>query len=337
MKSKKFCAAFCVALTVIFASHCLSSCSLIPGYTEPEEQAIVSAIGFDVASDSVRVTVGISEEGGKQSRTLTGEGESIEEAVSYISASETSTLEVAHLAIIVLGRGIDSSWFGKIMDFCDRNEEISIAAQLVSCSDAEALLSADGASGYDISGAISSRREGSSVGAEARLYQVKGAILSSDPVFALPYFVTDGGAFELMGVRIYRGGEALAVLDRNETAYYMMMRSLFDRGILGGDAPGLSGSVGISECKTKYEFKRDGDAVLLTVRCSVVLDSELASDEYAEEILQAAAKNMEKLYIELSSRHGDVFGFSSAAAREGIESDRLFESLVVSFECEERG
>ena len=336
MKIRKFCVAFCVSLTVIFASHSLVSCSLVPGYTEPEEQSIAAALGFDASDGNVKVTVQISESEGKKSRAISGEGATIESAVSSLVAGETKAIETAHVSIIALGKGIDAAWFAKIMDYCARNEDISVSAQLISCTDANALLSIESAGGYELSGAISKSRENSSVGAECRFYQIENALSRKGATFAIPYFTADEGKLELYGVRIYRDGEARVILNRVESAYYMMIRGLFDRGLLDSDAPGLSGSVGISDCKTKYDFSREGDAVVLTVNCVVTLDSELANDEYADEICHAAQKGMERLYLELSSRHGDLFGFLEAADRKGVSSDRLSDSLIVVFECTER-
>ena len=162
-KLKKYCAAWALVLACLF----LSSCSLIPGYVEPEDQSVVAAMGFDADGDGVTVSVQLAE-----GRVLTGRGGSVEDAISSLVAGETRTLEVTHLAVIALGKGIDVEWLEKIMDYCKRNEDVSVSAQLVSCTDAEALLSLDGARGYELSGAIGSGRENASVGAECRLYQV---------------------------------------------------------------------------------------------------------------------------------------------------------------------
>jgi hypothetical protein len=202
---RRLCAAIVITSAVAVAAPLLSSCSMIPGYAEPEDQAVVTAIGFDVDGELLTVTVQLSEAGGEEIRAISGTGRSIDAAISAISASETRTLEVSHLAIVALGRGVDRSWFEGIVDFCKRNEEIPISAMLVSTSDARALLSLPDTSGYKLTGIITSERESSSLGVEARLYKVLNTILSDDPVFFLPHFAANGDGFELYGGKIFRG------------------------------------------------------------------------------------------------------------------------------------
>ena len=337
MRIKKLLIKIIAACTLVIAAASLFSCSMIPGYAEPEEQAIVSAIGFDADGELLTVTIQLAESENEKNRTVSGSGRSIESAISSISASETRSLEVSHLAVIVLGNGIDRARFEMVLDFCKRNEELSISAMLISASNARTLLSSPDASGYKLTGVITSERESSSFGREARLYRVLNSLLSSDPVFFLPHFIARDGGFELYGGKIYRGGEPLTLLNRTESAYYMMMRGLFDRGILGGDAPGLSGSVGISDCRTTYIFSEEGGDINLLVRVSATLDSEIADDEYADKITSAAEENMKLIYESLFSLHGDVFGFCRAARKKGIAEEELMDKLRVSFECTKKG
>jgi len=327
---------YCAALTLILAALIFPSCSAIPGYSEPEEQAVVCAIGFDVVDGRVKVTLQLAESGGEKFRSVEGDGRSIDEAVAYITAKESSSLEVSHLAIVAIGRGIDKSWFDNILDFCDRGDAISTSANLISTNDANALLSIEDASGYRLSEMISSTREDSSLGAQSRLYKIRNMLSSDVPVFALPHFFADGEDFELYGLHVFRSGTSLSVLDRNEGAYYMMIQGLYDGGILGGDATGLAMSVGVSKCRTKYVSRVEGDSAILTVRLMITLDSEIADDKHADEILRATKKNAEELYEKLSSLHGDVFGFYRIAERDGVGKASLESGLSVRFECEKR-
>lgn len=325
---------FCSVLVLM--ALFLSSCSFIPGYIEPEDQYVVSAIGFDVTDGGISVSVEVIDSDPKKSRVLSGEGGSIEEAISVLLAEETKTLEVSHCAMIALGRGIGAEWLRHIMDYCNRNEDITVAAHVVATSDARSLLSISDVSGYDLVGSISEGRENSGVGRESRFYQVEGARSSDAPVFALPYFTANGENFELYGVRIYDGDEPKVILNRVESAYYMMIRGLFGGGLLGRDSPGLSGSVGVSDCKVKYEFSEVNGKPALTVSCKIKLDGELADDRFSDEIVKATKEGMERVFNDLSPRYGDVFKLTQRAKKQRVDvADGFFERLTVNFECSE--
>ena len=302
-----------LALVFVFCLF-LSSCSALAGYSEPEDSLVAAAIGFDADGERIKVSVQVSEgAGGKESRILSGEGASIEGAMISLSAGETKRIEYSHAAAVVIGRGIDPVWFGKIMRFCDENEEFSVSARLVSASDAGGLLSPDGFSGYELLSMITSG-VGSHLSAESRLYQV---FRSEDGVFALPHFASNGEGFELYGAKIYRGGEGKAILGRAEAVYYMMMRGLFGENT-GGESASL-----IEDCKTSYKIeKNDEGKSVLRVVC------EIRVKESDDGLLASVEQKMEELYTELSFRHGDLFGFAERVDGDGFE---------VKFECKERG
>ena len=336
MKKNKNAAKSLLCFTLASVTLFLSSCSFIPGYVEPEDQYVVSAIGFDATDGEIAVSVEVIDSDPKKSRVLNGEGASIEEAISALLSGETKTLEVSHCAMIALGKGIGAEWLRLIMDYCNRNEDITVAAHVVAASDARSLLSISDVSGYDLVSSISEGRENSGVGRESRFYQVEGARSSDDPVFALPYFTASGENFELYGVRIYGGDEPRVSLDRAESAYYMMIRGLFGGGLLGRDSPGLSGSVGVSDCKVKYEFSEVDGKPALKVSCKIKLDGELADDRFSDEIVKATKEGMERVFNELSPRYGDVFKLTQRAKKQRVDvADGFFERLTVSFECSE--
>lgn len=292
----------------------LSSCSAIPGYSEPENSLVATALGFDplVDGEGIRVSVQVSEGAdGKGRRTLSGEGTSIEGAIASLSASETKRIEYSHVAVVVLGTGTDGDVIQKILEFCDKNEEISVSARLISADGSEGLLSDGGFSGYELLSMITSG-VGASLSAEDRLYQV---LRRGDGVFALPHFASNGEGYELYGARIYRGGEGRVILGREEAAIYMMMRGHFR-----GDPDGASV---VESCKTSYGINRsESGEVTLRVVC------EIKTDEPTDALFDSLRASMKSLYNTLSSRHGDLFGF---AERVGEESFR------VEFECKERG
>ena len=317
-----------ISLVAVILAAFLCSCSMIPGYIEPEEQYILSALGFDLIGDGI-VEVSASLAVGERGELCAfGRGESVEEAISSLTAGLKLGIESSHCGVIVLGAGIEGEWLRSILGYCRRNEELAISAALVSASSARELLSIEDVSGFELTGSVSKSRENAAFGAENRFYQVEGARGSEENLFALPHFEVSGGKYELYGVRIYKNDRAAVLLGRVESAYYMMIRGLFTGGIFAVDAPGLSGSVGVSDCKTSYDFSTEGE---ILISCRIALDSELADESYADEICKAAKAGMERIYAELSSRYGDLFRLREAAKMKGAE---LTGDEGVRFSCE---
>ena len=317
-----------ISALALMLSAFLCSCSMIPGYIEPEEQYILSALGFDLIEDGI-VEVSASLAVGERGEMCAyGRGESIEEAISSLTAGLKLGLESSHCGVIVLGAGIEGEWLRSILGYCQRNEELAISAALVSASSARELLSLEDVSGFELAGSVSKSRENAAFGAENRFYQVEGARGSEENLFALPHFEVNGEGYELYGVRIYKNDRATVLLSRVESAYYMMIRGLFTRGIFAVDSPGLSGSVGVSDCKTSYDFSTEGE---ILIKCRISLDAELADESYADEISRAAEEGMERIYTELSARYGDLFGLRGAAKIKGAE---LSGDERVVFSCE---
>ena len=316
----------------IFTVVVLSSCVAVSGYAEPESQYIVSAMGFDVSGGRVEVSAEIIDGGSE--RILSGVGSSIEQAISALLAQETKSLEVSHCAILVLGENADAEWIEKISGFCRRNEDITVAAQLVSASNAKELLSIEGVNGYDLASTVSKNHENAAFGAESRYYSVQNTRISENNVYALPHFTVNDDEYELYGVQIFCFDVRAVLLNRAEAAYYMMARGLFDRGLVPYDAPGLSGSVGVSDCKTEYKFIPNGDKLSVNIKCILTIDSELGDDEYAQEIARATGKGMLTLWEKLAWRYGDIFKLRENAALMGTDLDpSIISEASVSFEC----
>jgi hypothetical protein len=293
-----------LAATLVF---CLlfSSCSAIEGYSEPEDSLIAMAVGFDAEGDKISVSVQVSD-GGDEGRALSGEGENIFSALARIGASESKKIEYSHVAAIVLGRGINAEWFGKIMDFCRESEEISVSAHVVSSTDASALLSPDGFGGYEILSMLSSG-VGENFSAEGRVYRLFGATENVDAA-AIPHFAHNGESFELYGVKVYQNGEGKVILARSEAELFLMMR---------GDFKGA---------RTRYELiKGEADALRVTLE----IDGEIASADAFPRL----ENEVSRLYSEIFSRHGDLFGYVEEAKKLGADS----ENLSVEFKCKDGG
>ena len=308
------------ALILLFASVFLLSCSMIRGYSEPEDQLVVSLMGFDIEDGDVRVSLAIAADGERGGeRRVSGIGKTVEDALSTIAAAESKTLDGAHLAVIVLGRGVDNEKLLEIARFCKENVDISVAVRLVSATDAKGLI--EGFSGYGLLGMLT-EGDGAPFSSESRLYTVLSALDSNDKYVSIPHFSEVDGGFGLYGIRVCGGGGSV-VLDRSEGATYMMMRGSYKQG--KGFSSGLSGSDHPSFARTEYRFEETDGGGVLWVVCEVAGGS--------AELTQSRMKG---LYAELSGRYGDIFGFVERARAKGFSGNSLSE-LTVKFECVERG
>ncbi len=304
----------------------LSSCSMIPGYSEPSDQKIISAIGFDADREGITVILKSVATEKSEAEVMVGKGATIETALASLLADQKSEPEVSHCALAVLGEGIDDAWLSKILDYFSRNDNLTAAAYFVSASNAEKLLSVEGVSGYDLAKAIGENGENPGMDAESQYYRIAAARLEKDKLFALPHFYSDGEKAELYGMTVYQNDRQTVTLTRAESGYYMMLRGLFKGSLISGDAAGLSGSIGIAHCKTEYAFT--GDELKIIFR--ITPDQDLGGDEYAVELCAHTEKKLAELYGELSGRYGDVFNLSKIAEWEGADFD---ETTRVTFEC----
>ena len=315
-----------IKLLALLLAALLPSCAMIPGYSEPSDQKIVSAIGFDADSEGITVSLKTVATEKTQSELISGKGATIEIAISSALADQKSAPEVSHCALAVLGEGIDDLWLSKILDYFSRNDSLTAAAYFVSASNAEKLLSLEGVSGYDLARAIGEVGENPGMDAESRYYRITAARLEEGRRFALPHFYSDGERAEIYGMTVYINDRPALTLTRAESGYYMMIRNLFKGSLISADSAGISGSIGITHCRTEYHFSDEG----LKIICRITPDRDLGGGDHAEELCAHTEKRLSELYEELSDRYGDIFKLSKVAERRGATFDR---STKVIFEC----
>jgi len=283
------------------------------GYVEPEEVATVSAIGFDSSEGGVRVSVQTAEKGGESVKVISGEGESVSFALSHLSGADTRRLELSHCAVIVLGNGVTRETVGEIFDFCARNRDITDAVLFVAAHDANELLSLDSAAGFDMVSAMRPSAEGAGMFSKNRFYEIKNA--EDTGVMALPYFFVSGDEYSLHGLKLYTELMERAILDRSESALYLMMRGIFTSGRVDHLSEEKATTARVKSARTRYA--KDGD--LLTVSCRLTVDGDMTAAEITA-LAESCRLGAEELYGQLTSRYGDVFVFG-----EGKRCEFIFE------------
>lgn len=171
----------------------LTACS---EHQEPEQLCAVSAIGFDGAEKGIRVTVEIpvvseAELGRAQTLRFTQTGDTVETALRSISLELSGTLIFSHCATVILGETLSTVQMQEIFAFAGSEEGLPLAAEVVICGDAEALLEASPLSapavGYEISEMLEQERRRSGAEMPCGIYELRSVASPNTPV-AVPRF-----------------------------------------------------------------------------------------------------------------------------------------------------
>ena len=286
-----------MSILIVFAAVLsLSGCGGY--YTEPEDTVTVSAMGFDLSESGVRVSLQ-SVTDGKSTDIISGEGESVSFALAHLSGEKPT--ELSHCALIVIGDGMGKERLTEIFELCREKREIGDTVLIAATHDAKALLSLDGAVGYDVVGSMRAHPESAGLFSKNRFYELWSEY--SD-VMALPYFHVSEDSYTLGGLKIYRGLNETVLLDRREGALYLMAKGIFTSGSLDFLDGDIARSVPIKRAVTTYETGRR-----LTVSCVLTADVPLSHEE-KEALVRSCSEGSAELYNRLSELYGNLFGFS---------------------------
>ena len=273
------------------------------GYSEPEDRYIVSAIGFDVVEGAMAVSVQIA--CGESSRVCRGVGESVWQAMAHIEGADARQLEISHCALIIVGDSLGAGEIGEVLDYCRKNNDITVGAKVASARDAFALLSL-GADGYELLGAIRDGYDGVGFVGGSRFYEIEEIRSAQGAcVYHLPYFVVDVESYTVSGLKIFKSDAPIVKLDRSESAYYMMIKGELDGGSIDYELDGRAESLFVRKSKTEY--KKDGERLYVT--CNIY-----ATGNDPEKASAALTERAQRLCRELSERYGEIFGLSGDIA-----------------------
>jgi hypothetical protein len=300
----------------------LISCSTVYGYSEPEDRNTVSALGFDLENGVISVNARIVTEDKSDVKVYSGSGESVEYAMSHIKGADAKQLEMSHLAVIVLGEGVDADTLEDIFDYCKGNDDITVGVRLASAHSAAELLTLNDADGYTLTGALRDGKDGSGFTGVSRFYEVENDRLSGRgrAVCHLPYFSVEGEGYFLDGLKIYVTDGASVRLDRTESAYYMILRDEFSGGPLDFEYEGEAYSAFVSSSKTRCRYD-NGRADIV---CELELNEELLPRGDTEKIMRSCSKKAEELCRQLLLRYGDVMDIEKRIGVIGVSADMVF-------------
>ncbi|MCI6502383.1 MAG: hypothetical protein MSA49_04025 [Clostridia bacterium] len=337
------CFAVSVSLGGMALALFLSGCSAIPGYTEPEDQYIVSALGFDVRDGFLSVTARVDRADGAKPLVFEGQGKNVEYAISHLGGSDEKRLETGHCALLVIGAGVTPSYLAEILSYCGRNDNITVAAHVAAAFDAGALLRTESGSGYRLIGALRAKGDGTGLGEESRFYEIEEARATKGS-FALPYFYISEEETGLFGLKVYADDAETCILDRRESAFFRILCGKFRQGRIDYDTKHGIGSAHVLFCRTQFSAEPSDNGILrIGVWCDLWLDGKqpMTGEEDVETLSATLAGEMQTLYQQLASRYGDVFGLAAhvervlphAADRWALSPEQGTEPVEVFFVC----
>ena len=278
----------------------LCSCASVYGYGEPEDKLTVSALGFDGDGESISVVA----RSAVDERIFIGEGESVDGAMSHIKGADEKGLELSHLALVVVGDGIGDTEMKEILDFCLRNGDVSVGVSFAAAHSARELLSSPEGDGSRLASAIREGKDGSGYTKGCRFYEIGNAILDKGEGYHLPYFSPWEGGYTLDGLKVYTSRGSSVRLDRSESAYYMMVKGLFDGGAVDLEYGGREYSVFVSGCKT---VRREEEGKSL-IECHLGFNELRVPIDDVDGMLSECSRRATELCRRLFDHYGDVFG-----------------------------
>lgn len=289
----------------------LAGCSSAGGYTEPEEIATVSAIGVDVSENGVRVSMQIAFGGEKSAEVVSGDGESVEFALSHLSGAGHKRKELSHCALIAIGKGVEGEILEELFGLCRENDDIPDTVLIVATHNAFDLLSLEDAMGYDLAATMKPSKDRAGLFSKNRFYELDS---NRDETMALPFFSVSNETYDLHGLKLYKDMKERVLLDRKESGMYLMARGIFSSGQIDYETGGRVLSVGVAKVRT--EMRREDDGII--VSCLLV-PSRRVTEEKAGEIESSLKDGAERMMAELIPKYGDILEMGASVYKFEFE------------------
>ncbi len=262
-----------------------TGCQKLTQYREPEQQYLISAIGFDNEDNELKVSLEViifsvgKAESSIESKVFSGKGQTVKQALGNLSSEVAKKLLYGHCALIVLGESITDSQVDEIFQFCSSGKDIPISASLVSTTDAMALLSCKSIStpvtGYDITGVLKQKSEDWGIGLTDRLYEVETKRLDQNSYYALPYFSVstseDKTVYTFSGIRIYENDRPALLFDLPQSALYSLLTDTYGSGTFYVESDGIIYQPEVKRASSSVKVDGDCGRTCITVKMRLLL------------------------------------------------------------------
>ncbi len=327
-----------------------SGCRKITQYREPEQQYLVSAVGFDRENGELKASLEViifsvgKAEGSIESKVFTGAGKTVKQALGNLSGEISKKLLYGHCALIVLGESLNAGQVDEIFNFCCSGKEIPISASLVSAPDAAALLSCKSIStpvtGYDITGVIKQKSENWGIGLANRLYDVEGRRLRDKSYYAIPHFSVSGEGsdtvYTFSGIRIYENDLPSLLFDLPESALYSLLTGTYGSGTFYIESDGVIYQPEVKRASSSVKTDNENcSSLCIAVKMHLLLRRGQTEKIDTEALGAALEKKSRELFIAASAlSHSDIFEIESRLGRSGenVGAPNSYTEIFISFD-----
>lgn len=295
--------ALSLIITFTLALFGCSGCRDLNRASVPNEQAFVSAVGFDNEDGEWLFSVKIASVGEESSRVLIARGDRITSAFENIVAGSVGELNFTHCRAIVLGKSVMAEALSEVIRFCADKLEIPLSSRMIAVDNASEILSfkTDG-NGYEISDIADKTAKKLGFGAHAAVYEIETARIQSISLFALPRFTADG-KLQMTGLTVYKDDIPTAQLDMAESRVYALLRNVFEGGEInhGGESENLRSA----SSKINCSFSEDTLYIDITIRSNP--KSELLIEE-VKAILSEYDTDLFGIEGQIEGKNPEIYG-----------------------------
>lgn len=297
-----------ITVTALIFS-CLGSCTVSRSFSSLTHEYLVSALGFDQNGEELTVAleaVIVNAEdtnAEKKNELLTGNGSSLQEALSAASKKAAQPIELSHCAVAVIGKSVSAERFGEICDYLYNERQITLSILLVCTESAAKLLSSETVSsvavGYDIMSMAAQQSKLTGIDYKNRFYELESKRKNQINVIALPFFEVTQEEYFLDGIILFKNNAAALKLDSTQTSVYA----------LATDSQG-AGSILIDDkqynIESAYTVCEMSDSKTPEIR--LITELKIDAEEQVKEIIEA---KIEELFVLSQQKKLDIFGIGN--------------------------
>lgn len=316
-------------ITVLFLAAVLAAvlcgCS-VSDYSEPEQQYIVSAIGFDDDGGSIKVSVevivikGEKTDSDLETRIFSGSGKTIEQAFNQLSGGIAKGLMLTHCGVVIIGDTIDKKELNEIFDYCFHEESITLAANMLAAQSAEQLLRCQSIStpvvGYDLISLLREKSKYIGIGQHSTFYRLQAQRSNTRNIFALPYFMVNNDGSEstyaLNGLKIFTADTAAVTLNQSDSILYSMICNQYRGGLLSLEQADTVRQAAVFGSSTETAFSYEQGKLNIGIRVHITLSDKQTGNIDRDGLRKAVEQSLLQFTQQVKkSADTDSFGFAN--------------------------
>ena len=277
-------------------------------YRQPDQQYLISGIAFKRDKNKISAfaeTVVVNTESTEQGvsrHVFSATGNTAEESLLNLSGKISKPLLFDHCGLIAVDEALSSEQFRQVIDYCKKNEEINLAAYMITSKNPDTLFDCEPVStltvSYDLLGVIDRVEILNGIKFHNRYYEVCANKLRPSECFLLPDISVKNSQYSLSGGNVYIGNKKQKSLSLTEGALYCLLTDNFSNGQFE--------NFEIDDSKTRFECDLKEDTLFITLN----IKADLKSGD------SAILKNKLDLALQNFRESADIFGFKDRISRK---------------------